>query len=436
MNRARPAAPTYLRWDEARGGWFLRFRYTDSCGREHWPRERSPYPAQRRASVAWAAARRLELIRDIERDLRRVEELRTAPITLGAVMAAYEADARERGTRWDGSEAYRAEVVLATIGRETPAEELTQGRILAWRREVRARRKGAPLANRSLNAYTTLLQAALNHAVAIGMIPANPLAGLKRLPEARRVPPALTERQVAALFGALPAWQALYESADRRRRPRVDLATRIFLGYYTGGRPEALDALRWAQVDLRRAVLRYSSKGHEGIVVPLDPPLLAHLKAIHAAGRPRPEDLVMPSADGGGVVTDFRHQWRPLVALANAALAPADRIPPERSIHCLRHSRITHWLQAGVPPQAVAQLVGTSLAMLQRHYAHLMARSLTEELARARRHRALRTVDAAAKTRRDESQFGPQFGPPTKPKSTARRGMTRNGTGRNLSIVK
>ena len=432
----RPAAPTHLRWDATRGAWFLRFRYVDSLGQAHYPRERSPYPQQLRASVAWAATRRQEIIRAIEDDLRHVEARRTAPVTLGAVMAAYEADARERATRWQGSEAYRAAFVLATLGRDTAVADLTPARAVEWRRELRARRGRAPLANRSLNAYTTLLQAALNHAVTLGMIPANPLAGLKRLPEVQREPPALTERQVAALFAALPAWERLYDSPDERRRPRVDLATRVYLGYYTGGRPEALDALRWSQIDLRRAVLRYSSKGHEGIVVPLDPPLLARLRSLHAARAPRPGDLILPSADGGGVVTDFRHQWRPLVRLANTALPAAEQIPADRSIHCLRHSRITHWLQAGVPPQAVAQLVGTSLAMLQRHYAHLMVRSLTDELARARRHRALRAVDAAAKTGRDDSQFGRNFGRTKQPKPTVRSGMTRNVTGRKLRIVK
>jgi integrase len=433
---ARPSAPTHLYRDPVRDAWYLRFKYVDSAGRVHWPRERSPYPQQLRASVAWAASRRLEIIRELEAEVRRRDERAGAPVTLGDVMAAYELDARERGTRWQGGEFYRAKVILATLGRATPAAALTQARVVEWRREVRSRRASAPLANRSLNAYTTLLQAALNHAVALGLLPGNPLAGLKRLPEVQREPPALTERQVAALFAALPAWERLYDSRDERRRPRVDLTTRVYLGYYTGGRPEALDALCWSQVDLRRAILRYSSKGHEGIVVPLDPPLLARLKAIHAARKSSPGDLIMPSGAGGGVVTDFRHQWRPLVRLANAALAPADRIPADRSIHCLRHSRITHWLQAGVPPQAVAQLVGTSLAMLQRHYAHLMARSLTEELARARRHRALRAVDEAAKTGRDGSQVGQTVGQTRKPIPAARRGMTRNGTGRKLSLVK
>jgi integrase len=407
--RKRRTAPTYLYFDRVRKAWYLRFRYVDSLGRVHWPRERSPWPRAYRQSLAWASNRRLEIIREFEEELRRLDAERTAGPALGAIMDAYAVDARERGTRWEGSEAYRADVLLETLGRETPIDQVTRGRIMAWRSALRVERarpdkrgynitteNRKPLSNRSLNAYVTLLQAALNHAVELGMIAANPLARMKRLPEARRTPPALSERQVAALFEALLEWQAQQAAAGRGRRARVPLATRLFLGYFTGGRPEALDALRWHQVDFRSRMLRYGSKGHRDIVVPLDPALLDHLRALRAERQPRPEDLILASPDTGRPVVEWRRQWGDLVRLANARVAPAEVIPGGVAIHALRHSRITHLLLAGTPAQVVAQIAGTSLAMLQRHYAHLMARSLADELARARRHRALQLVGRAA----------------------------------------
>lgn len=398
----RRSAPTYLYFDRSRGAWHLRFRYVDSLGRVHWPRERSPWPRAYRLSLAWAPNRRLEIIRELEDELRRLDAERSAAPTLGAIMDAYAADARERGTRWDGSEAYRADVILETLGRETPADELTRGRVIAWRSALRAERarpdgEGArPLSNRSLNAYVTLLQAALNHAAEVGIIAANPLGHLKRLPEARRTPPALSEHQVAALFEALPEWEAQQVAAGRGRRARVPLTGRVFLGYFTGGRPEAVDALRWHQIDLRSRVLRYGSKRHQNIVVPLDPPLLHHLRALQTERQPGREELVLPSPDTGRPVVEWRRQWRELITLANVRLPAGEAIPPTTAIHALRHSRITHLLLAGTPAQVVAQVTGTSLAMLQRHYAHLMARSLADELARARRHRALQLVGRAA----------------------------------------
>jgi len=415
----RRAAPTYLYFDKSRDAWHLRFRYVDSLGRVHWPRQRSPWPRAYRQSLAWAPTRRLEIIRALEEELRRLDAERMAAPTLGAVMDAYAVDARERGTQWEGSESYRAKVIVHTLGRETSIEQLTRGRVMAWRSALRverarrwvcqvdnsaeksthnmsAQKQNRPLSNRSLNAYMTLLQAALNHAVEVGMIAVNPLGRLKRLPEARRTPPALSEHQVAALFEALPEWQDQQAAMGRGRRARVPLTGRIYLGYFTGGRPEALDSLRWHQVDLRSRVLRYASKAHQDIIVPLEPPLLQHLRALRAERQPAPEDLVLASPDTGRPVIEWRRQWRELVRLANARLTPGEAIPETAAIHALRHSRISHLLLAGTPAQVVAQVTGTSLAMLQRHYAHLMARSLADELARARRHRALQLVARAA----------------------------------------
>jgi integrase len=394
----RRTAPTYLLHDDTRGGWCLRFAYRDSLGRRHDPRERSPYPGDYRRSVAWAAVRRAGIITEIENTLRAVEIQRTAEPTLGAVLDAYALDAQARGTR---SEAARAAVLRDSLGADTPVSALTVKAVTDWRERIRQERAHTePLSNRSLNAYSTILQAALNYAVRLGTVETNPLAQLRRLPEARRTPPALSERQVAALFAALPAWEALQADRDERKRPKVPLVTRLYLGYFTGGRPEALDALRWRDVDLRRAVLDYSSKGHPHIIVPLEPELVRHLRALHAHQDPTADNLIMPSPETGRPVDNWRTQWRVLVRLANVELSAREEITDGHTIHCLRHSRITHLLQAGVPPQAVAQITGTSVAMLHRHYAHLLVRSLADELARARQHRALRTVSDAAAGRK------------------------------------
>jgi len=408
----RRSAPRYIIWKH--DAWYGHWRYVNPDGTVHWPSPRSPYADRKRderKAAAWAGAERTKWIRAHQADLRA--RSRPSEPTLGEIVAAYAVDARARETRWEGSESCRAGVILATMGAATPYTSLTPARITTWRAKLPDLR-GRRLSNRSLNAYTTILQTALNYAVRQGMIPANPLELLRRLPEARRVPPALSEHQVAALFEALPAWtrRALDPRTDPRSRPRIPLATRLYLGYYTGGRPEALDALRWNQVDVRRGILRYSSKGHDNIIVPLEPPLLQHLRALHGERRPRPTDYIIPSPDTGEPVSNWRHQWQPLVRQANRHLKKAEAIPEAATIHSLRHSRITHLLLAGTPGQVVAQLTGTSLAMLQRHYAHLMARSLADELARARRHRALRLVDEAARG----SNRGSKVAPKTVPK--------------------
>lgn len=259
---------------------------------------------------------------------------------------------------------------------------------------------GESPSNRTLNAYTALLHAALAYAASpeVGLIAANPMAGFRRLEETRREPPALSVEQVAALFEALEDWRGWVAAlrVNPTNTPRVPLATRLYLGYYTGGRPEAIDRLRWRDVDLGAGVTRYRSKGHD-VVCPLDPRLVAHLQAVKKIAT-RADGLILASPDTGKPVVTWRVQWARLVRFANVRLEAARRepIPPGTPLHVLRHSRITHLLQAGMEAQAVAQSTGTSLVMLDRHYAHLMAGALGRALTRARKHSSQRMIDAAA----------------------------------------
>ena len=153
-------------------------------------------------SRQWAAWRRGEIIREIEAEIVHVEAQRAAPVTLGQVLDAYAAACRERGTRWD-TEAHRAREIRASPGAETPAAELTAGRLATWRTELRERKKLAP---RSCNAYVNILRAAFNLAVERGALAENPMRRLRNLAEPLRQPPALSERQVAALLYACRVW--------------------------------------------------------------------------------------------------------------------------------------------------------------------------------------------------------------------------------------
>ena len=131
---ARRSAPTYLTF--SRDAWHLRFRYVDSLGQVHWPRERSPWPADYRLSVQWAPIRRAEIIQEIEAELRRLDP--EAPVTLGQVLDAYEADCRQRGTRLD-KEGSRLAVIRETLG-AVAVEDLTPARLQVWREDLRATR--------------------------------------------------------------------------------------------------------------------------------------------------------------------------------------------------------------------------------------------------------------------------------------------------------
>lgn len=74
-----------------------------------------------------------------------------------------------------------------------------------------------------------------------------------------------------------------------------------------------------------------------------------------------------------------RKHWRPAQIKA--------RIEPVRGLYDLRHTYATFALRAGVPVFAVSRFIGSSIAMIDRHYGHL---------ARDSREHAVALVDALA----------------------------------------
>jgi len=58
-------------------------------------------------------------------------------------------------------------------------------------------------------------------------------------------------------------------------------------------------------------------------------------------------------------------------------------LPKETVTYTLRHTRISAWLTSGMPALAVAQAVGTSLEMLQQHYAKFLPKDTREMMEQA-----------------------------------------------------
>ncbi|MGE4352451.1 MAG: tyrosine-type recombinase/integrase, partial [Bdellovibrionales bacterium] len=59
----------------------------------------------------------------------------------------------------------------------------------------------------------------------------------------------------------------------------------------------------------------------------------------------------------------------------------AAKLPTAVSAYTLRHCVITDLVNAGLPVLTVAQISGTSIAMIQAHYGHLVGNAATEALA-------------------------------------------------------
>jgi integrase len=141
----------------------------------------------------------------------------------------------------------------------------------------------------------------------------------------------------------------------------------ILLGAWTGARLGELTAARVRDLDPGAATLAVNGKtGAREIHLPVD--ALALLRRL-ASGK-RPDERLLTT--GGRPWTKSMHQHPFAAAVRKAGLDPAV------TFYTLRHSYISRALKAGVPVKAVADQCGTSIAMIEKHYAKFIRGDLAE----------------------------------------------------------
>src|SRR5712691_4257739 len=205
---------------------------------------------------------------------------------------------------------------------------------------------------------TQALRQVLNRAVAWGVLDFNPakqgLPNPQRRPKGKR--PFESWAQIEAIAAQLgPVYGPM-----------------VIFGAATGLRPSELFGLEPHDVDrelgvvyVRRAFANGRIKNTKTRLSTRAVPLQA--KAVEALDR-RPASvnpILFPNARGGRI--DFRvfgsRHWRPAQI--------ADGIEPIRGLYDMRHTYATFALRAGVSVFAVSRFIGSSIAMIDRHYGHL-----------------------------------------------------------------
>jgi integrase len=138
----------------------------------------------------------------------------------------------------------------------------------------------------------------------------------------------------------------------------------VEVAYLTGARLGELAGANVRDFDAGNAALRVTGKtGPRGITLTNES--VAVLKRI-TAKRPGTAPL-LPRADG----ERWRNtQHRPM----QRALALAE-LPLAASFYSLRHSHISRAIEGGMPLSLVAENLGTSLLMIQKNYAKVLART-------------------------------------------------------------
>lgn len=187
---------------------------------------------------------------------------------------------------------------------------------------------------------------------------------------------ALAQGQVATAFAWREALKPI-RGADGRRDLYLTAAERALLIEHAGAeiapflrgltllplRPGALAALRVAAFDRRLNVLRVGEdKAGKGRALAL-PPATAQFLAEQARDA-LPTAPLFRRANGEPWNKD---SWKGPIKDAVAAAG----LPLAVSAYTLRHSTITDLVTGGLDLLTIAQISGTSVAMIERHYGHL-----------------------------------------------------------------
>jgi site-specific recombinase XerD len=283
------------------------------------------------------------------------DELGEHALTVAGACALYVADRRaERGEACahDAHKRFERTVYGTSFG-ATRVRELRTPAIKGWR-------DGLKLSHSSRNRTLTALRAALNLAVRSRLIAAETAR------EWQDVKPYRHAGQRRELFLDLAQRRALLKAAGGAVRDLME-ATML-----TGARAGELVNATAAQFNVHMQTMRLTGKTGTRTV-----PLSAAAEALFARrmrSAPSAERLLVRDDGKPWAHSD----WDQLVraAAANAGL------PRGVCLYTLRHSFITQALSDGMTTLEVARLVGTSLAMIDRHYGHLVNDALRERLAR------------------------------------------------------
>lgn len=293
---------------------------------------------------------------------------RKQPETAAATIAAYRGHTR---------------TFLAFLGPRAEAEIARVGApdILAFRKAESER-----VSPTSVNIAVKFLRMVFEQARRDGLIMDNPAEGVALLKKSAGAEAA--ERRPFTL----PELGRLLAVADGEWRSLV------LFGFYTGARLGDLARLTWANVDLERDELRFTTgKTGRRQILPLAAPLRRHLDGLPAGDNPR--QPLHPRAFGvvarQGKSAMLSRQFREL--MADAGLAPVQthvrmkadgkgeptgngragrRRTSEISFHALRHTATSLMKNAGVSAAVVQEFIGHESDAVNRIYTHIETASL------------------------------------------------------------
>lgn len=273
---------------------------------------------------------------------------------------------KEKGkaTATDAEGRFRRTVYEAPIGK-LELHSLRAAHLTDWRNglvdideeddDPDAERKAKDSANRNLAS----LKAALNLAYRMGLVSST--AQWDRVESFQRV------GRRRERFLNLAERNKLIKAAS----PALKLLLRAVVE--TAARPGELASATVGDLDPAGLLSVNGKTGRR--IIPLSPKALALLKSC-AGGRPMDAQLL--TRPDGNPWTRF--DWRDEMGKARKTAG----LPDDVVLYNLRHVAISEMLIGGIDVLSVARVAGTSVAMIQRHYGHLIKDEIVAKLAQVK----------------------------------------------------
>ena len=180
----------------------------------------------------------------------------------------------------------------------------------------------------------------------------------------------MTRDEAAALLWTCWRTRETQEGQPTAKRPLRHLCRFLLLGLYTGSRPGAILSASWDRapgrswIDLENGIFHRHMDGaaetnNRQPAVKISPRLAAHLRRWRR----------MDGGKGFVVTFDGRPIQSPKTALARAVRLAG--IEAGVTAYTLRHSCASWLVAKGLATRKVADFLGTSELMIERHYGHL-----------------------------------------------------------------
>jgi len=242
-----------------------------------------------------------------------------------------------------------------------------------WRRPDRSQVRAylASLADRGLAASSVggrlaAVRSLYRHALRLGRIEVDPLAGVRAPRRPSRLPRVLSVAEAEALVTAPTRGVPRNEALARRDAAMLELL------YATGMRISELAGLTIDRLDLARSRLRVIGKGSKERQVLFGAPATRALRHYLEVARP-----VLASRDEGAAARAvFLNASGTPLSVRGARMvigrwAAAAGAPSRTSPHTLRHSFATHLLEGGADLRVVQELLGHANLQTTQVYTHL-----------------------------------------------------------------